>query len=143
MLPNPIPYFELEALSLWQHFFLLESCFLIAFSSLSIFLLNCATECYTIWFLSAFLSGKEIGFFCSVFLVHTTILGIVHGRCAPMLLSEVAMILGASFLGDSDCRLSTRLLVSFLALVGRSLAGLCVGLFLHTYVLYSLTRHKK
>ena len=52
-----------------------------------------------------------------------------------MLLAEVAMLLGASFIGDSDGNISTRLLVSFLALVGSFLAGLCIGLFLHTYTL--------
>ncbi len=56
-------------------------------------------------------------------------------------LAEVAMLLGASFLGDSGHRLSTRLFVSFLALIGSILAGLYVGLFLHTYALYSLESH--
>ncbi len=52
-------------------------------------------------FLSAFLGGAETGFLCSVFLVPTTILCVVRGIRAPMLLTEVAMLLGASFLGDS------------------------------------------
>jgi hypothetical protein len=60
-----------------------------------------------------------------------------------MLLAEVAMLLGASFLGVSSHRLSTRSLVSFLALVTSFLVGLHVGLFLCTYALYSLKRHKK
>jgi hypothetical protein len=60
-----------------------------------------------------------------------------------MLLAEIAMLLGASFLRDSDRRLSNRLLVSLLALVGRFFAVLCIGLFLLTYTLYSLERHKK
>ncbi len=55
-----------------------------------------------------------------------------------MLLAEVALLLDTSFLGDSGRRLSTRSLVSFLALVGSYLVGLCVGLFLCTYVLYLL-----
>ncbi len=62
---------------------------------------------------------------------------------APMFLAEVAMLLGASFLGVFDCSLSTRSLVFFLAFVGSFLAKLCVGLFLRTYALYSLERHKK
>jgi hypothetical protein len=49
----------------------------------------------------------------------------------------------ASFLGDSDHKLSTRSLVSFLTLVGSFLARLYVGLILRTYALYSLKRHKK
>ncbi len=46
MLLNPNPYSKSESLLLWQHFFLLVSCFLIAFSSLSIFLLKCAKDCF-------------------------------------------------------------------------------------------------
>jgi hypothetical protein len=60
-----------------------------------------------------------------------------------MLLAEVAMRLGTSFLGDSDRRLNTRSCVSFIALAGKFLAGWCIGLFLYTYALYSLKRHKK
>jgi hypothetical protein len=66
----------------------------------------------------------------------------VHSIRAPMLLTEVAMLLGASFLGDSCHRLVTRSLISFFALFGSFLFGLCVGLFLYTYALYSLERHK-
>ena len=53
------------------------------------------------------------------------------------------MLLGAIFLWDSGHRFSTRLLVAFLALVGSFLAGVCAGLFLPTYALYSLERGKK
>ena len=60
-----------------------------------------------------------------------------------MFLAEVAMLLGANFLGDSGCRLSTRTLVSFLALVGSFLAGFCIGSFLGTYALNSIERHEK
>ena len=60
-----------------------------------------------------------------------------------MLLAEVAMLLKASFLWDSGCRLSTRSFGSFLALVGSFLVGLSIRLFLCTYALYSLERHKK
>jgi hypothetical protein len=76
--------------------------------------------------LSAFLGGTEIGFFCTVFLVPTIILGIVHGICTPMLLAEVAMLLGAIFLGNLAYILGTRPLVSFLAPVRRLLIGLQV-----------------
>jgi hypothetical protein len=60
-----------------------------------------------------------------------------------MFLAEVAMLLSASFLGDSGHRLCTMSLVSFLALVGSFLARLCIGIFLRTYALYSLEKHKK
>ncbi len=38
---------------------------------------------YGITFLSAFLSGAEIGFLLSVLLKPTTITSVVHGICAP------------------------------------------------------------
>jgi hypothetical protein len=60
-----------------------------------------------------------------------------------MLHAEVAMLLGVSFLWDSDRRLDTRSLVSVLALVGSFLGGLCIGSFLDTYTLNSLKRHEK
>jgi hypothetical protein len=60
-----------------------------------------------------------------------------------MFLAEVAMLLGANLLWDSGRRLSTRSLVSFCALVGSFLVGLCIGFFLCTYVLNSLERHQK
>jgi hypothetical protein len=81
-------------------------------------------------FLSAFLGGVKIGLLHPVFLVPTTILGIVHGIHAPMLLAEVKMLLGASFLGNLAHRLGTRPLVSLLALVRSLLIGLCIGSFL-------------
>jgi hypothetical protein len=96
-----------------------------------------------IGFLSSFNGGKEIRFFRSIFLVFTTILAIVHGICAPMLLAEVAMHLGASFLGNLAHRLSTRLLVSILALVRSYLVGLCIGSFLGIIGLNSLERQEK
>ncbi len=96
-----------------------------------------------IGFLSAFLSGTEIGFFQSAFYILTAIFHVVHNICAPMLLAEVAMLLKANFLWDSGRRLSTRPLGSFLALVGSFLVGWWIGLFLCTYALYSLERHEK
>ena len=70
-----------------------------------------------IGFLSAFLRGAEIGFFRSVFLKPTAISSIVRRECAPMLLAKVAVFLGMSFLWDSDCSFSTRLLHIFLLAV--------------------------
>ncbi len=94
-----------------------------------------------IGFLSAFLGIAEMGFLCPIIL--TTVSCVVRSMRTPMFLAEVPMLLGAYFIGDSDSTISTRLLVSFFALVGSFLARLCTGLFLHTYVLYSLKRHKK
>ena len=56
---------------------------------------------YGIGFLSAFLSGAEIGFFRSVFLETTAMASIVRRVRAPMLLAKVAVFLGMSFLRDS------------------------------------------
>jgi hypothetical protein len=60
-----------------------------------------------------------------------------------MFLAEVAMLLGASFLGDSGRRLGTRSLVSLLSLVGSFLGVLCIGSFFGTNTLNSLERHEK
>jgi hypothetical protein len=123
---------------------------------------------YGIGFLSAFLSGTEIGFFCSVFLETTAIVSIVHGVRAPMLLAEVAVFLGTSFLWDSGTVVSTRLqrtlfiaVQRFLVarsdgLIGSFLAALLAarsfldarsvgltGYFLATYVLDCIKRQKE
>jgi hypothetical protein len=58
-------------------------------------------------------------------------------------LAEVAMLLGASFLGNLSRILGTRPLIFFLALVRRLLVGLCIGSFLVTYTLNSLDRQEK
>ena len=52
-------------------------------------------------FLSAFLSGAEIGFFRFVFLETMAMASIVHRVRAPMLLAKVAVFLGTSFPRDS------------------------------------------
>ncbi len=72
-----------------------------------------------------------------------TILGIVCGICTSIFLAEITMLLGVGFLGNLAHRLSTRHLVSFLALVGSLLVGLCIGSFLGTYALNSLERQEK
>jgi len=57
---------------------------------------------HRIGFLSAFLSGAEIGFFRSVFLKTTAMTSIVHRVRAPtMLLAKVSVFLGTSFPWDS------------------------------------------
>jgi hypothetical protein len=76
---------------------------------------------YGITFLTAFLSGTEIGFLLSVLLKPMTITSVVRGICNPMLLSQVAMLLEANFHGHPDCSLSTRAFFPFLALVRRLL----------------------
>jgi hypothetical protein len=96
-----------------------------------------------IGFLSAFLGGTEIGSYHSVFLIPTTILCDVCSIPTPMLLAEVTMLLGASFLGYFGCRLGTSSLVPFLAPVESFLGGLCIGSYLGTYALSSLKRHEK
>jgi hypothetical protein len=74
-----------------------------------------------ITFLSAFLGGAEIGFLLSVLLELMTIMSVVHGICAPMLLAQVAMLLKTNFLGNPDHRIGTSVLFSFLAFAGRLL----------------------
>ncbi len=90
--------------------------------------------------LTAFLGGAEIGFFRSVFLKTTTIVSIVGRVRAPMLLAQVAMLLGTYLFGDSET-LSTRSLRTLLLAVRRFLIARRVGLvgsFLPTYTLDSL-----
>jgi hypothetical protein len=86
---------------------------------------------YRICFLAAFLSGAEMGFLLSIFLMSTTIPGIVHGVPTPMLLAQVAMLLKTDFLGNPGRRLGTRMLFPYIAFVrsflGRFRLGLLVG----------------
>jgi hypothetical protein len=98
-----------------------------------------------IGFLSSFLSGTEIGFLRSVFLKTTTIASIVGRVCAPVLLAQVAMLLGTYLFQDSET-LSTRSLCTLLLAVQRFLVARRVGLvgsFLPTYALDSLKRLKE
>ena len=93
-----------------------------------------------------FISGTETGCFHSGFLKPMAISRIVHRVRAPMLLAKVAVFLGTSFLWDSGCSFSTRLLCTlFLAvqsfLIARSVGFL--GSFLTTYALNSLERQKE
>jgi hypothetical protein len=78
---------------------------------------------YGITFSSVFLSGMEIGFLISVLFKPTTIMSIVHGIHAPMLLAQVTVLLKADFLGNPGRRIGTRELLPFVALVGRLLGG--------------------
>ena len=62
--------------------------------------------------LGAFVGCPVVGFLLYVFLIPAPILGNVHGMCDTMLLAEVAVFLGAGFLGNKASRLGTRSLVS-------------------------------
>ncbi len=63
MLPNPIPYSELESLSLLWRFRFLVSFFLRTFLSLSNFLLNCAKDCFVgLGFFPPFLVARKSDF---------------------------------------------------------------------------------
>jgi hypothetical protein len=120
MLPNPMLYSESESLLISQCFFFLVSCFLMAFSSLSIFLLNCTKECFVrLGFFPPFLVAQKLDFSILSFSY-----SIVCGVFAPMLLTKVVMLLSAKFLGNLACKLGTVPLVSFLALAGSLLIGL-------------------
>jgi hypothetical protein len=101
---------------------------------------------YKMGFLSAFLSGREIRFFRSVFLKPMAITSIVHCVRAPMLLTKVVMFLGTSFLWDSGTIVSTRSLCTFLLTVRSFLVARRVGFvgsFLATYALDRLERQKE
>jgi hypothetical protein len=147
MLPDPIPYSESESLSLRWRFRFLVSRFLETFSGLSNFLLAQLRErlLHGIGFLSAFLSGAETGFLRSVFLKTTTIASIVGHVRAPMLLAQVAMLLGTYLFRDSET-LSTRSFCTLLLAVRRFLVARRVGLvgsFLSTYALDCLEKLKE
>ncbi len=76
---------------------------------------------YRITFLTALLSGAEIGFLLSMFFKPTTPTCVVHGIHAPMLLAQVIMLLKANLLGHTDRSLGTRAFLPLLALVRRLL----------------------
>jgi hypothetical protein len=96
-------------------------------------------------FLSAFLSGAEIGFLRSVFLKTMTIASIVGRVRAPTFLAQVAMFLG-TYLFRNSGTLSTRSLRTLLLAVRSFLVTRKVGLagsFLPTYAFDSLERLKE
>ncbi len=101
MLLNPNSYSESESVPLWWPFFLSASCFLITFSSLSIFLHHCAQDCFVglgffhflaqvcktllcgIGFLFAIFGHWEVGFLVSILLVPTQQSCVLCLVCAP------------------------------------------------------------
>jgi hypothetical protein len=71
-----------------------------------------------ITFLSALLSGAEIGFLLSILFKPMTITSVVHGIHAPMLLVQVAILLKMDFLGNPGRRIGTRAFLPLLVLLG-------------------------
>jgi hypothetical protein len=67
-------------------------------------------DCFTgMGFLSAFLSGAEIGFFHSVFLKTTAIMRIVHRARTPMLIARSRCFLVRAFLDCGQYQVATYL----------------------------------
>ncbi len=98
---------------------------------------------YGIVFLTAFLSGAEIGLLLSVFLIPMTLTCVVHGIRAPILLAQVAMLLKANFLLHTDCSLGTRVILPFLALERRLLRRFQFALLVGTYAFNRFKRNEK
>jgi hypothetical protein len=89
-------------------------------------------------FLTIFLSGAETRFFSSVFLILTTFTSRVSGMCAPMFLTQVAILLKSDFLGNAGRRISTWLFFSFLSVEGKFLGFLIrFALLMGTYTFNS------
>ncbi len=138
MLPNPFSYSESESLLLRQRSFLMALYFLIAFSCLSNFFLNRAKDCFAglRFFLFSWKRKSWLFLFC-LSCTYNNPFCCAWYMCSHVF-EEVAMLLSASFFEDFGHRLSTRSLVSFLALIGSFLVGLCIWSFLGTYALDSL-----
>jgi hypothetical protein len=99
---------------------------------------------YGIVFLTAFLSGAEIRLLLSVFLKPTTLMCVVHGKRAPVLLAQVAMLLSkANLLRHMDRSLGTREFLPFLALVRRLLGRFQFALLVGTHMFNRLQRSEK
>jgi hypothetical protein len=165
MLPNPIPYSELESVSLLQRFRFLVSFFLITFSSLSNFLLNCTKDCFTVLdFFPPFLAARKSDFSVPSFSKRwqSQELCVVHappcllqGRRVPRYKLSGTVVSTRSLrtcfitvrrflVARSDGRFGSYL-ATLLAVPG-FLAARCVrliGYFLATYALGSLKRQKE
>jgi hypothetical protein len=96
---------------------------------------------FGIVFLTAFLSGAEIGLLLSIFLKPTTLTCVVHGK--HVLLAQVSMLLKANLLWHTDCSLGTRAFLPFLALVRRLLGRFQVALLEGTDAFNCLQRNEK
>ncbi len=98
---------------------------------------------YGITFLTALLSGTEIGFLLSIFFKPTTLKCVVRGICTPMLLAQVAMLLKANLPGHTDRSLGTRAFLPFLALVRRLLGRFLFSLLVGADAFNHLQRNEK
>ncbi len=102
LLPNLIHYLELESLLLWQCFFSLVLSFLIAFSSMSNFLLNCAKNCFVgLVFFLPFLAARILMFSAPSFsyLQHSLVLHMVY--MPPCFLQRLQCFLVQASLGTN------------------------------------------
>jgi hypothetical protein len=163
MLPDPIPYLESESLLIQRCFRFLVSCFLITFSNLSNFLLNCTKDCFMgmgSWRrgnrifpfrLSQNVGNREYCVLCTS--PHASCTGRNVSRCVPFLglwdsQYQVTLYPSSCHAKVSHCE-RVGLLGSFLAtllavrsfFVARSI-GL-IGYFLATYALDCLKRQKE
>jgi hypothetical protein len=98
---------------------------------------------YGITFLTALLSGAEIGFLLSVFFKPTTLTCVVRGIRAPMLFAQVAMLLNANLLGHPNSSLGTTAFLPFLALVRRLLGRFQFALLVGADAFNCLQRSEK
>ena len=120
-------------------FLLLGACFLDRLLKLVQFLAQLRERLRSgLGFFLPFLAAQKLDLFHSAFLKPTTISGIVHRACAPMLLAKIAMFLGASFLRNSGHSASTRLLCTLSLAVQSFLVRRIIGSFLATCALNSL-----
>ncbi len=118
LLPNPIPYLELESLKLWQHFFLVVSCFLITFLSLSIFSLNCARDCFMgLGFFLHLLVAKKSDFSVPSFLSYGNSFYCAFLYAPPCFLLRLQCFLVQAFFGALPLELLSGLLFPFLLLL--------------------------
>ncbi len=114
MLLDPIPYSESKSLSLHQHFFHLVYCYLIAFLSLSIFLLNYAKDYFMgLGFLLPFLAAQKSGFSIPSFsyLRQSLVLSVVY--VPPGFLQSLQCFLVQAFLGTLPMYMVPGLLFPF------------------------------
>jgi hypothetical protein len=116
MLPNPISYSESESLSLQQLFFPLVLCLLIAFLSLSNFLLNCAKDCFEqLGFSLPFLAERKLDFSVLSFSYLQQSLVLCVGYMPPCFLQRLQCFLVRAFLGTLAVDLVPGFLFPFLS----------------------------
>ncbi len=118
MLPDPIPYSELESLLLWQYCFLFVLCFLIIFLKLSNFLLHCTKDCLVgLCFCLPLLAARKSAFSAPSFLYlqQSFVLYVVYAP--PWFLQRLQCFLMWAFLGTLVVDLVLGLLFPFLSLL--------------------------